>query len=159
MEMIQLTLSPWELSVRGSVIYVGLVLIVRFLLRRDVGTMNMADLLFIVIIADASQNAMSGSYESIGDGAVLIGTLVAWNVALDWLSFHGRAFRRLIEPAALPLIIDGIWIRANLRRAWITTDEVMSKLRTQGIEDIAIVRKACLEPSGELGVIRMHASK
>lgn len=153
-EWFHLTMNPWELVVRGSVMYVGLVLAVRFLLRRDIGSMNMADVLFIVIIADAAQNALSGGYQSIGDGAILVGTLVAWNIAFDWLSFHSRWMRRLIEPAPLQLIRDGRWIRPNLRRAWITTDEVLSKLRAQGIEDPSAVCRAFLEPDGELGVIR-----
>ena len=153
-EWLQLTMNPWELMLRGSLMYLGLVLALRFLLRRDVGSMNMPDVLFIVLIADASQNAMSGDYKSVGDGAVLVGTLIAWNMLLDWLSFRSPVIRRLVEPAALPLIRDGKLLRTNLKRAWITTDEVMSKLRERGIEDISNVRRAYLEPGGELGVIR-----
>jgi uncharacterized membrane protein YcaP (DUF421 family) len=149
-----LTLSPWELVVRGSIIYLGLVLTVRFLLRRDVGSMSVADVLFIVLIADAAQNAMSGDYKSIGDGVVLVATLVAWNVFLDWLTYRSTVARRFLEPPALPLISDGKWVRANLKREWITTEEVQSKLREQGIEHLEEVKTAYLEPSGELGVIR-----
>ena len=149
-----LTLSPWELVVRGSVIYLGLVLTVRFLLRRDVGSMSVADILFIVLIADAAQNAMSAEYKSIGDGVVLIATLVAWNVLLDWITYRSTLARRFLEPPALPLIAEGKWVRANLKREWITTEEVQSKLREQGIEYLEEVKTAYLEPSGELGVIR-----
>jgi uncharacterized membrane protein YcaP (DUF421 family) len=134
------------------VIYLGLVLTFRFVLRRDVGSMGLPDILFIVLIADASQNAMAGEYKSITDGAVLLGTLVFWNVALDWLAYRSRGFRRFIEPPSLPLIKNGKWIRRNLKTQWITTDEVLSKLREHGIEDIGQVRLATLEPDGELGV-------
>jgi len=78
--------------------YLGLVLAFRFILRRDVGSMGIPDVLFIVIIADAAQNAMSGEYKSIADGTVLVATLVFWNVALDWLAFRSRAMRRLPPP-------------------------------------------------------------
>lgn len=149
-----LTVNPLELVVRGTAIYLGLILTVRFLLRRDAGSMSVADLLFIVLIADAAQNAMAGGYRSIGDGFVLLATLVGWNVALDWLAFISPAFRGLVEPPALPLVRNGKMIRANLRKEWITPDEVLSKLREHGIEDVAQVKLAYLEASGELGVIR-----
>jgi uncharacterized membrane protein YcaP (DUF421 family) len=137
--------------------YLGLVLVMRFLLRRDIGSLSMPDVLFVVLVADASQNAMAGEYKSVADGLVLVGTLVAWNLGLDWLSFRFAAFRRFIEPRALPLIVDGKWQRQNLKKEWITTEEVLSKLRGAGIDDIGLVRRAVLEASGELGVIRREA--
>jgi len=154
-ELFELTVNPLEVVVRGTVIYLGLLLVIRYALRRGASSMNVADLLFIVIIADAAQNAMAGEYRSITDGAVLLGTLVAWNVAIDWLSYRSPKFRRVVEPPSTPLIKDGKWIRANLRKEWITTEEVTSKLREQGIENVSQVRAAYLESSGELGVIRV----
>ena len=153
-ELFEFTVNPLELIARGSVMYLGLVMILRFVLRRDVGSMNMADLLFIVLIAAAAQNAMAGEYTSVADGAVLVATLVGWNVVLDWLSYRSTIFRRLVEPPPLPLIRDGKWVRKNLRKEWMTTDDVRSMLREQGIEDISVIKVARLEPSGELGVVR-----
>ena len=153
-EMLQITVHPLELVIRGSVMYVGLVLAMRFLLRRDAGSMSMADLLFIVLIADASQNAMAGEYTSLTDGVILVATLIAWNIALDWLAYYSKFFRFLIEAPSLPLIKDGRWVRRNLKQEWITTEEVQAKLREHGVDDIAKVRLACLESNGELSVIR-----
>jgi uncharacterized membrane protein YcaP (DUF421 family) len=153
-ELFTLTMSPLELVIRGTIMYLGLVLVMRYILRRDVGSMSMPDVLFIVLVADAAQNAMAGEYKSVADGVVLVGTLVAWNVALDWLAFRFAFFRRIVEAPAVPLIVDGKWMRQNLKKEWITTDEVQSKLREAGIDDIGVVRLAVLEPSGELGIIR-----
>jgi len=158
-EWFALTVPPLELVVRGTVVYIGLVLTVRFILRRDVGSMSVADVLFIVLIADATQNAMAGEYKSIGDGLVLLATLVGWNVALDWLTYRSEMFRRLLEPPPLLLIEDGKFIRKNMQREWITAEEVQSKLREAGIASVTEVRVAYLEPSGELGVIRVDAAK
>jgi uncharacterized membrane protein YcaP (DUF421 family) len=157
-EWFEFTVNPLELVVRGTVIYLGLILCVRFLLRRDVGTMGMADFLFIVLIADAAQNGMAGEYKSLGDALVLIGTIVFLNVILDWAAYKSQWFRRFLEPSALPLVKDGKWIRTNLKKEWITTDEVLSKLREQGIDGISGVAAAYLESSGELGVIRADRS-
>jgi len=152
--LFELTVSPLELVVRGTVMYLALILTFRFILRRDVGSLGIPDVLFIVIVADAAQNAMAGEYKSIADGIVLVATLVFWNVALDWLSFRSAAMRRFIEPPSLPLIRDGKWVRRNLKDQWITTEEVLSKLHEHGIERISQVKIARLEPDGELGVIR-----
>ncbi len=152
--LFEFSVDPLELVVRGTLLFLGLVLVLRFVLRRDIGSMSVADVLFIVLIADAAQNGMAGEYTTISDAAVLIATLVGWNLALDWLSYRFSWFRRVVEPPPIPLIQRGQWVRANLKREWITTDEVLSKLREQGIDDIALVEVACLEPGGEIGVIR-----
>lgn len=154
-DLFAFSLNPLELVIRGTILYLGLVLILRFVLRRDVGSMSVADVLFIVLIADAAQNAMAGNYVSISDGAVLIATLVGWNLLLDWLSYRYLGFRRFVEPPSLPLIQDGRWNRKHLKQQWITTEEVMSKLREQGIDDLSLIHVARLEPSGELSVIRI----
>lgn len=153
-ELFAFTVSPLELVVRGSIIYFGLILTIRFLLRRDVGSMSMADVLFVVLIADAAQNGMAGEYRSIADAGVLIGTLVLWNLGLDWLSYRSATIRKLVVPPALPLVRNGRLVRANLRKEWITVEELQSKLREQGIQDLSVIELACLEPSGELGVVR-----
>ncbi len=153
-ELFQSAVHPAELVIRGTAIYLGLVLVFRFLLRRDLGSLGVPDVLFIVLVADASQNAMAGEYRSITDGAVLIGTLVFWNIALDWLAYRSPAFRKFVQPPTLPLIRDGRWIRPNLKRQWITTEEVLAKLRENGIEEIGKIRLATLESDGELGILK-----
>lgn len=158
-ELFQSVVQPAELFVRGSIIYLGLVLTFRFVLRRDLGSLGMPDVLFIVLVADAAQNAMAGEYRSITDGMVLVGTLVFWNLALDWLAYVSPRLRRYIELPALPLIKDGKWVRRNLKRQWITTDEVLSKLRERGIVDIKKISLATLEPDGELGVLRVDEAE
>ena len=64
-----------ELFVRGTVVYWFLFLAFRFLLRRNVGALGVADILLLVIVADASQNAMAGQYSSVTEGALLLLTI------------------------------------------------------------------------------------
>jgi len=154
-ELFQSAVHPAELVIRGTAIYLGLVLVFRFVLRRDVGSLGVPDVLFIVLVADASQNAMAGEYRSITDGALLVGTLVFWNIVLDWLAYRSPAFRKFIELPPLPLIRNGRWVRHNLKSQWITTDEIRAKLRERGIEEIGKIRLATLEPDGELGLLKI----
>lgn len=152
-----LSLSPLEMVVRGSAIYWFLFLILRVVLRRDVGAFGAADILLIVLIADASQNAMAGEYKSITDGLILITTIVGWNYLIDWAAFHSPRVAALLESPPLLLVHYGRILHRNLRRELITTDELMSKLRERGIEDIAQVKAARLESSGEVSVITIDA--
>ena len=86
--------SMLELFIRGTVMYWFLFLLFRFVMRRDVGAIGIADVLLVVIIADASQNAMSDGYESITEGFVVVGTIVLWNVVTNFLNFKSRAFEK-----------------------------------------------------------------
>lgn len=152
--LFRLSVPLLELVLRGSAVYAFLFLIFRFVIRRDVGSVGIADLLLLVLVADASQNAMSGGYTTVSEGLVLVGTLIGWNVLLDWLAFRFPSVRRLVEPDALPLIRDGRLLRHNMRREFITEEELWARLREQGIDDLARVKAAYLEPDGNFSVIR-----
>jgi uncharacterized membrane protein YcaP (DUF421 family) len=141
-----------ELVIRGTVMYWFLFAIFRFVLRRDIGAIGVADVLLVVVIADASQNAFTDDYDSLTEGFVVVATLVFWNYLVDWLGFHSRRFERFAEPPPLPLIRDGQLLVRNLRRELLTEDELMSKLREQGIEAVAEVRWAYMESNGEISL-------
>jgi hypothetical protein len=126
-----------ELMLRGTLVYWLLFLIFRFVLRRDVGAVGIADILLLVIVADAAQNAMSGGYDTFSEGAVLVLTIVGWNWLLDLLSYRFAIVRRFASPTRLTLIVRGVPQRHNLRREFITMDELHEKLREQGIEKMA----------------------
>jgi uncharacterized membrane protein YcaP (DUF421 family) len=153
-QMFAFTMSPVELIVRGTLVYFFLFLLFRFVVHRDVGGLGVSDLLLLVIISDASQNAMAGEYKSVSDGFVLIGTLVGWSLILNFLSFRFRAFRRFVLPRPICLVRDGVKIAKNLHRELITDDELAEMLREHEVEDIADVKRAFLEPDGQITVIR-----
>lgn len=142
-----------EIFVRGTITYVGLFAILRFFLKRQSGVIGIADLLVIVLIADAAQNAMANEYKSLTEGALLVLTIVFWNFALDWLGYHFAFFQRFTRPPPLMLIEDGRLLRRNMRQEMITTDELMSQLRQQGIEDPGKVKKAYIEGDGRISII------
>lgn len=153
-EIFGISVSPWELIIRGTAMYLFLFLLFRVVIRRRVGSIGMADILILVIVADASQNAMSGEYKSITDGAILVGTIIAWNMVIDWLNFHVPALRDWLEPPPLLLVENGRILHRNLRHEYVTEDELKSKLREQGVEDVRQVAKAHMESDGQVSVIK-----
>jgi uncharacterized membrane protein YcaP (DUF421 family) len=142
-----------ELFVRGSVIYLGLFTLLRIGLKRQTGNVSLTDVLLIVVIADAAQNAMTAEYTSIADGMILAATIVFWGYALDWLGHKVPLIQRFIHPPPLLLVKNGRLLRTNMKKELITEDELMTQLRKQGVDDIADVEAAHMEGDGSISVI------
>jgi uncharacterized membrane protein YcaP (DUF421 family) len=145
-----------EIVVRGTLVYLVLFFVLR-VLRREAGALGISDLLVVVLIADAAQNAMASDYKSITEGVVLVGTIVAWDYSLDWLGYRFPAVQRLLRPAALPLVKDGRMLKRNMRREMITTEELLSLLREQGVDGLEEVKTCYLEGDGHISVIKKDA--
>lgn len=143
-----------ELIVRGTVMYLFLWLLFRVVIKRRIGAIGMADLLVLVIIADAAQNGMAGTYTSITDAVVVVGTIVLWNVFMDWLAFHFPSVQRFLEPAPLQVVADGRILWRNMRVELITRDELEAKLRENDVKEISEVEKAFVEPDGQISVVK-----
>ena len=144
----------FEIVLRGTIMYLVLFAILRFLGRRQAGHFGPADLLVIVLIADAAQNALGAEYRSVTEGILLVSTLVAWDYALDWAAWRFPALRPILKAPSLKLIENGRILRSNLRAEMLSVDELMSQLREEGIEDVKDVKLARLEGDGRLSVIR-----
>lgn len=142
-----------EIIVRGTIVYVGLFFLLRLVLKRQAGAVSITDLLVIVLIADAAQNAMAADYRSISDGLLLVSTILFWSYFLDWLGYHFRPVQRLINPPPLPLVKQGQVLYRNMRKELITEGELMSKVREQGVETLKEVRAAYMEGDGSISVI------
>jgi uncharacterized membrane protein YcaP (DUF421 family) len=147
------TVSLLEIVLRGSAMYLFVLAAMR-LLRRESGALSTADLLVVVMVADAAQNAMASDYHSLTEGAVLVATIFAWNYGLDWLGFRFPRVHRLLNPPPLPLIENGRLLWRNLRAELLTKADLAAHLREQGIEDFAEVRRCYLEGDGHLSVIK-----
>lgn len=155
-EMFAINVAPLDLIIRGTLIYWFLFLVFRFVMRRDVGSMAVSDILLLVIIADAAQNAMADEYKSISEGLILISTILGWNFLFDWAGWRFRWMRRFLYAPRLLLIRDGRVIEDNLRREMISRDDLFNKLHEHGVEKASQVRRAWLEADGEISVIKSH---
>ncbi|HEY8553061.1 MAG TPA: YetF domain-containing protein [Burkholderiales bacterium] len=147
-----------EIFVRGTCMYLGIFVIMRLLLRREAGMVSAPDILLIVLLADAAQNGLANGYSSIVDGLLLVGVLIAWNLILDRLAYYFPAVERFVHPPPLPLVRNGRLLRANLRREYISHEELWTQLRAQGIENLSQVRSAQIEADGTVTVIRRDRS-
>jgi uncharacterized membrane protein YcaP (DUF421 family) len=141
-----------ELIVRGSLMYLALLGILRIIPRRQVGGIGVSDVLVILLFANAVQNAMIGGYSSITDGLVLLATIVCWNYLFNWLGYKFPRFQRLLTPPPLLLVKDGKVIPENLERGLISKRELMSQIRQQGVPSLTGVKKAYIEGDGRISI-------
>jgi uncharacterized membrane protein YcaP (DUF421 family) len=147
-----------ETFVRGSALYLGLLVLLRLSPAREAGGVGLPDLLVMVLLADAAQNAMAGPHHAVADGLALLVTIVLWSVFLDWLGYRWGFVHRLLQPRSVRLVRDGRVVAANLRRELMTRDELVAQLRQHGVEDVEQVKGAWIESDGRISVVR-HPSR
>jgi uncharacterized membrane protein YcaP (DUF421 family) len=158
--MFALTGTPgFELFLRTTIIYLGLLAAMRFVARREAGSLELTDLLMIVLIADGVQNGMSGDYSSVTGAAIVGGTILGWNYALAGLMYHSDFAERVLSPRPLLLVRDGAMLRKNMRREFVTQEELLSMLRVNDVHDIGDVATAYLEPDGQLSVRKREGAE
>ena len=106
-----------EIIVRGSLMYLGLFVILRVMARRQAGHFGPADLLVIVLIADAAQNGLGKDYGSVTEGLTLVLTIVAWEYLLDWISWRFPWTRPTsLLQASLLFVTDALFPRICVRK-------------------------------------------
>jgi len=143
-----------EIFVRGSLVYLAIFILLRIVLKRQQsGVMSVTDLLLIVLIADAAQNAMADDYSSIPDGVLLVGTIMGWSYTLDWLAYRFPYFRQILHPPPVLLVKEGRLLRRNMRQELVTEEELMSQLRERGVQDLVQVKAAYVEGDGRISVV------
>src|SRR5690606_25409856 len=130
-----------ELVARGSVLYLAILVLMRFMPRRTGGELALMDLVFVVLIANAAANAL-GDYSAVPDAIVLIATLMFWDYLLNVLSYRFPLVERWVSPPPLEIIRNGKLLRRNMKQELLTEEELIEQLRQLGIEAIDDVKVA-----------------
>ena len=146
-----------ELVARASALYVAILFLIRISPRRTGGELAMMDLIFVILIAEAASHSL-GDYTSVTDGIILVLTLLGWNYAINALSYHVPFIERLVTAPPLQVIRHGRLLRRNMRREFLTEEELLGILREQGIDDVRDVKAAYVEGEGHIAVIGSERS-
>lgn len=146
-----------ELVVRGTILYFTILVLMRFMPRRTGGELATMDLIFLLLIAEAASNAF-GEYTSVSEGLVLVLVLMGWNFIINAASYRFRFVEKLVSSPPIQVIRDGRMLRRNMRREFLTEEELMSSLRQQSIASVDEVKAAYIEGEGALTVVRFKES-
>ncbi len=156
------SIPAWELVLRGVLIYGSLLVALRLFGKREVGQFTLYDLVFILLVANALQPAITGPDTSLVGGLILIVALVLTNWTVGRLDRLPR-FHSLFTPAPAVIVKDGLCLSDVMRREGVDRLEVEMAVREHGIADLKDVRLGVLEPDGTISIVPaegiIHRSK
>ncbi len=147
-----------EPILRGVLVYIGLLVVIRVLPRRETGTVGLSDFLVAALIADAVSNGMTGNHNSVPAALLTGATILVCSSAVDWLTYYSPFLRWLVDRPPVELIRNGRVLGENLRGQLVTEDELLSQLRQHGVERPEQVKLATIEGHGEVSVIEADDS-
>ncbi len=147
--------TPWlEITARCAIVYAVVLVGLRLSGKREIGQMTPFDLVLILLIANAVQNAMIGNDNSLSGGLVAAGALIVLNFTVGRAARRWLPIGRLLKGHATVLVNRGLVIDDHLRRESIGRDELMTALREHGVGDLDDVRLAVLEVDGSISVLK-----
>ncbi len=150
--MWHLAVPVWELILRGVVVYVFLIALLRLTGKRQVGQLAPFDLVLLLVLSNAVQNSMNGGDNSLLGGLVSAATLVAINYLVGYLTYRSKRLEILIEGRPQILIHNGELFEDVMARSQLTHHELHAALRQAGCACVEDVHSAILENNGSISV-------
>lgn len=151
--MFSLDISGWSIVARTVIVYGALLLGLRLAGKRELGQMTPFDLVVILLIANAVQNAMVGPDTSVTGGLIAAAVLIAVNYGVALARNRVPLLRRAVEGSPTLLINDGKFVEQNLRRERLDEDDVLMAIREHGVAEAKEVRMAVLETDGSISIV------
>ncbi|CAH0066764.1 DUF421 domain-containing protein [Stenotrophomonas maltophilia] len=152
-DLFALAMPWWEFILRAVVVYVVVLGMVRLGGKRALGQITPFDVLLIVLLGNAVQNALLGTDTSLGGGLLLAATLILLNYGVGWVSTRSRRIERLVEGEPVVIARDGRLFDAVLRREQVTRADFEAAMRQQGGLGVKDVELALLEINGHITII------
>ena len=152
-DLFALAMPWWEFVFRALVVYTTVLVMVRVAGKRALGQFTPFDMLLIVLLGNAVQNALLGPDTSLGGGLLLAATLVALNYGVGWVTSRSPRVERWVEGEPVVLARSGHLFRQVLRRELVSRADFEAAMRDQGCEQIEDVALALLETNGHITII------
>lgn len=150
--LLAIEITPLEKVIRTIAVYLGMLLLIRFLGRRIIAQMNSLDLVVVLLLSNVVQNAIIGSDNSLVGGLLGALVLVLVNQGLDRWAERWPPLRRFLEGPETTLVKNGEFDTAAARRMGLNEGDIAPTLRSQGASDVEDVDLATLAPGGVLVV-------
>lgn len=150
--MWKLDVPWWELIVRGLIVYVFVLVLLRITGKRQVGQLAPFDLVLLLVLSNSVQNAMNGGDNSVLGGVISATTLIALNYAIGYLTWRSKKIEGWVEGKPLILIHNGKLLKDVMVGERITHHELEAALRNAGYTCMEDVQVAVLENNGQITV-------
>lgn len=143
----------FDLMLRAIAVYIFIIIAIRLFGKKELTQLSVIDLVFILLISNAVQNAMVGPNTSLQGGLVAAGALFITNYILKKLIYRFQSVGKLIQGEPITLIYNGLPQKKNLEKAGFTINDLEAAVREHGVESIEKVDLAMLEVDGNISVL------
>ena len=151
--MLRLGVPALQIVLRTAAIYLVILLGLRAAGKREIGQMTVFDLVVLLLIANAVQNAMVGPDVSLTGGILAAIVLLVLNAIVAQMRLRWPWLRKLVEGSPTVLVLHGEINSKNLRREGIDQVALEAALREHGVGDVKDVEMAVMEVDGSISVI------
>jgi uncharacterized membrane protein YcaP (DUF421 family) len=137
----------------SSAVYLFIIVAIRLFGKKELAQLSIIDLVFILLISNAVQNAMVGADSSLTGGLVAASTLFIINFVFKFLIYRFPKLGNLVQGSEILLIYKGQMNKSNMEKARISQDELLEAVREHGVSEIREVDLAVLEIDGNISII------
>ena len=134
-------------------VYLFIIVAIRLFGKKELAQLSIIDLVFILLISNAVQNAMVGSDSSLAGGLVAASSLFIVNYLFKYLLYRFPKLGNIVQGTVLLLIYKGQMNVANMLKARISSEELLEAVREHGVSEIREVDLAVLEIDGNISII------
>lgn len=143
-----------ESVLRAATVYVALMIIMRLAGKRSLAQITTFDFVLLLIISEATQNAMIGQDFSMTNAIIVIVTLVTLDVGLSLLKRRSKMMDKLIDDVPLIIVENGVLLKERMHKARVDEADILGAARhLQGLERMDQIRYAVLETSGGISIV------
>ncbi len=136
-----------------SAVYLFIVIVFRIFGKTELAQLSITDLIFVLLISNAVQNAMVGPDTTLLGGLIAASVLFAINMIFKKLKFKFPGFKKLVEGEPVILIYKGVIKHQNCEKNGITEDELLQAIREHGSSEIEDIDSLILEADGNISVV------
>jgi uncharacterized membrane protein YcaP (DUF421 family) len=148
-----------SIVVRSVIVYLFVILAIRFFGKKELSQLSIVDLVFILLISNSLQAAMVGNDVTLTGGLVAAASLFIVNWLLKNLIYKSKKISETIQGSPIMLVYQGKIIHKHLEKAQISHEELEAAIREHGVKDIAAVDLAILEVDGNISVLSSNFTK
>jgi uncharacterized membrane protein YcaP (DUF421 family) len=151
--MLTFGIPAWNIALRATAVYLVILLGLRLAGKREIGQMTVFDLVVLLLLANAVQNAMVGPDTSLVGGLLAAAVLLVLNAIVARLRLRWRRIRQLVEGTPTVLVLHGEEIEGHVKREGLDHETLEAAFREHGVASIKDVEMAVLEIDGSISVV------
>ena len=149
----------YNIIFRSAAVYIFMIIAIRLAGKKELSQLSATDLVFIILIGNALQNAMIGEDNTLIGGLIAASTLFILNYVFKLAMFKSQWFKKVVEGEPVLLINEGVLNLENLDRMKISIPDLNESIREHGIDDHSKIKLAMLEVDGKISVISFENNK